>query len=37
MDLIAERSGCDTLTAAGHRVVHGGEKISFSPLMVTFE
>jgi acetate kinase len=28
IDCIEERSGCEALTAAGHRVVHGGPKYS---------
>jgi acetate kinase len=36
MDWIEERSGCDALTAAGHRVVHGGPKYS-EPQRITTE
>jgi acetate kinase len=36
MDWIEERSGRDTLTAVGHRVVHGGPKYS-EPQLITAE
>ena len=36
MDVIEERSGRDALTAAGHRVVHGGPKYS-KPQRITAE
>jgi acetate kinase len=31
IDCIEERSGCEALTAAGHRVVHGGPKYCKPP------
>ncbi|MEO8332731.1 MAG: acetate/propionate family kinase, partial [Gallionella sp.] len=36
MDWIEERNGRDTLTAVGHRVVHGGPKYS-EPQIITAE
>jgi acetate kinase len=36
MDWIEERSGCNALTAVGHRVVHGGPKYS-KPQRITAE